>query len=289
MHPAEIQIAAFLQQAVSGNASMADEVIEQIASDVKDALHKQFNSGPRDDFRMRMSNIGKPKCQLWFEKNDPESKEPQTPHFMINMILGDLVEAVFKGILRAADVPFEDNASVELTLPGGQKIKGEYDMVMNGRVDDVKSASDWAYKNKFQDLDSVERLDKFGYIAQLVGYATAAQKDVGGWWVINKNNGKFTYVDASSVQPQQVLQEVQDKVDYIEGDEPFERCFEPVPETYRRTPSGNMVLNSACKFCDFRRKCWPSLRTLPSKVSQAKDLPYVDYISLKEDEDASKA
>ena len=46
---------------------------------LKAALYKQFDSGPRDKFRLRMSNIGKPKCQLWFEKNDPEDKTPFPP------------------------------------------------------------------------------------------------------------------------------------------------------------------------------------------------------------------
>ena len=59
---------------------------------------RQFDSGPRDDFRLRMSNIGKPRCQLWYEKNDPKGKTPFPPHFLMNMILGDIVEAVFKGI-----------------------------------------------------------------------------------------------------------------------------------------------------------------------------------------------
>ena len=70
MHPAELAVYTYLQKAMAGKATMTDEVADLVASDVKAALNKQFNSGPRGDFRMRMSNIGKPKCQLWFEKND---------------------------------------------------------------------------------------------------------------------------------------------------------------------------------------------------------------------------
>ena len=33
--------------------------------------------------------------------------------------------------------------------------------------------------------------DDFGYVAQLVGYAKASGKEVGGWWVINKVNGQL--------------------------------------------------------------------------------------------------
>ena len=277
-HPAELMVYSFLQKAMAGEATMTEEVAAQVASDVHAALNKQFNSGPRDAFRLRMSNIGKPKCQLWFEKNDPEDKTPLPPHFLMNMILGDIVEAVFKGLLRAAGAEFKDNDVVTLKLPNGQEIKGEYDMEMDGKIDDVKSASPWSYKNKFASFDALAEGDGFGYIPQLVGYAVAAGKDVGGWWVVNKANGEFKYVDASSVDKDAVIEDIQSLVDYIENDEPFERCFEPVPETYYRKPTGNIVLHSGCKFCNFKHKCHPTLQTLPSRASKSANPPEVDYV-----------
>ena len=277
-HPAELAVYSFLQKAMAGETTMTEEVAKQVASDVEAALYKQFDSGPRDEFRLRMSNIGKPKCQLWFEKNDSEDKTPFPPHFLMNMILGDIVEAVFKGLLRAAGVEFKDNARVVLKLPHGQEIKGEYDMEMDGKIDDVKSASPWSYQHKFVDFDTLSKGDTFGYISQLVGYAEAAGKGVGGWWVVNKGSGEFKYVDASSVDKQAELDKIQALVDYIDNDEPFERCFEPVPETYRRKPSGNMILPEGCKFCSFKHKCHPTLQTLPSRVSTARVLPQVDYV-----------
>jgi hypothetical protein len=228
-----------------------------------------------------MSNIGKPKCQLWFEKNDPEGKEPFPPHFLMNMILGDIVEAVFKGLLTASEVSFKDNDKVVLKLPNGQEIKGEYDMEMDGRIDDVKSASQWSYNNKFESVEEMQKSDGFGYISQLVGYSEGAGKDVGGWWVINKNNGEFKYVDASGLDKQKVLKGIQDVVDYIDNDEPFERCFQPVPETYRKVPSGNIVLNDGCKFCQFKHKCFTDLKVLPSKVYKGKlTPPLVNYVEV---------
>jgi hypothetical protein len=280
-HPAELSVYTYLQKAMAGEVAMAEEVIDKVASDVKAAMLKQFASGPRDKFRLRMSNIGRPKCQLWFEKNDPEGKEPFPPHFLMNMILGDIVEAVFKGLLTAADVSFKDNDKVVLKLPNGQEIKGEYDMEMDGRIDDVKSASWYSYNNKFESIEDMQKSDGFGYVSQLVGYSEGAGKDVGGWWVINKNSGEFKYVDASGVDKDKVLKDIQDTVDYIDNDEPFERCFQPVPETYRRIPSGNIVLNDGCNFCQFKHKCFPNLKVLPSKVYKGKlTPPLVNYVEV---------
>lgn len=277
-HPAELAIYSFLQKALAGEANMTEAVTKQVAADVEAALNKQFNSPPRGDFRLRMSNIGKAPCQLWFEKNDPEDRKPFPPHFLMNMILGDIVEAVFKGLLRAVDQDFKDNENVTLKLPNGQEIKGEYDMEMDGKIDDVKSASPWSYKNKFESFESLNKDDSFGYVSQLVGYAEAAGKDVGGWWVVNKGNGEFKYVDASDVDKEAVLEGIQATVDYIESDEPFKRCYDPVPETYFKKPSGNLVLNSKCHWCDFKHKCW-DLQELPSRVYKGKkEAPLVEYV-----------
>lgn len=287
-HVAELALHTFLQKALAGETTVDEAVIEQVGKDVADAVRKQFSSGSRDEFKLRMSNLGRPKCQLWFEKNDPEDKTPFPPHFLVNMMLGDIVEAVFKGLLRAAAVEFTDNEKVVLTLSDGTEINGEYDMVLDGKVDDVKSASPWSYQNKFKDFETLAKGDTFGYVSQLVGYATAANKEVGGWWVINKANGEFKYVDASSVDTASELQKIEETVKYIKDDQPFERCFDSVPETYFKKPSGNLKLNSTCGFCAYKHKCWPNLQSLPSRVSKAVEKPIVDYVFIGDDVGATE-
>ena len=277
-HPAELSVYTFLASAMKGETTMAKDIRSKVAADVEAALEKQFSSGPRDEFKLRMSNLGRPTCQLWFDKNEPEEKSPFPPHFLINMIIGDIVEAVFKGLLRAANVEFEDNAKVKLKLADGVEISGEYDMVMDGKVDDVKSASPWSYKNKFASFEALATGDSVGYIPQLVGYATAAGKGVGGWWVVNKANGEFKYVDAGGVDAAGVLEDIQDTVSYINDDKPFKKCFEAIPEAHYRKLTGNLKLGVECGFCGFKQKCWPTLQTLPAVLSKAQIPPEIDYV-----------
>lgn len=279
-HPAELAVYTYLQKAMKGETVMAEDIQEHVAADVKAALQKQFSGPPRDEFKLRMSNIGRPKCQLWFEKNDPQDKTPFPPHFLMNMIIGDIVEAVFKGLLRAAGVTFTDNEKVTLTLPDGTEINGEFDMVLDGAVDDVKSASPWSYQNKFASSAALQEGDSFGYISQLVGYARAADKKLGGWWVVNKANGEFKYVPAEGIDEEAVLGKIQDTVSYIKEDKPFERCFEAIEETHYRKPTGNTKLGVECGFCAYKHKCWPNLKTLPAVKSTAKNPPMVDYVTL---------
>ena len=282
-HVAELPIKKLMRDATLGKSSMSEAIIDKVASDVKEGLDKQFNGGPRDKFKLRMSNIGRPICQLWFEKNRPEEKEPMPDQFMMNMMLGDIVEAVFKGILRTAGVEFKDNAYVSLDLGGGRRpIKGEYDLLMANRVDDVKSASDYSYTKKFVNLETLQASDPFGYVAQLVGYATAAGKKVGGWWVVNKANGHHKYVSAKEVDVDEVLDKMRATYDYLENDEPLERKYTDIPETYRKKESGNRTLCRECSFCSFKKACWPEYQELPSRTYQGKlTAPMVHYTKLK--------
>ena len=278
-HPVQLLAQAYLKEIVNNKTKMDSDTIETVVNDIRDALHRQFAGETRQEFRLRPSNLGRPKCQLWFEKNKPSKGSDLPSNFVINMFLGDVVEAVFKGILRAMKVEFQDNGKIDIDVEG-ENITGEYDLILNGKVDDVKSASAWSYKHKFDNYSSLAEHAAFGYIPQLAIYSEGTGADVGGWWVINKGNGEFKYVSAEQMDKDAVMKEVRSTVAYINNDEPFERCYEPVPETYRGKESGNMVLPKECHFCKYKYDCWDDIQELPSKVSQAKEPPMVEYISL---------
>jgi hypothetical protein len=276
-HPAELAINQYLEDATSGKSTMSEETVQQIGNDVMDAMRRQFGGGnKRDEFRLRMSNIGKPTCQLWFAKNKPEEALPKPTTFVMNMLLGDIVEAAFKGIIKEAGYPYEDKDNFVTLQLGDAMIKGSYDIVVDGAMDDVKSASDWSYRNKFESYDTLQKSDPFGYVGQLAGYAKASGKKVGGWWVVNKANGNIKYVPADGLDLDEQLAKLEKTVEIV-NENKFERCFAPVPETFRGVPSGNTVLNENCKFCDFRFSCF-DIEELPSKVSKAKTLPIVAYV-----------
>jgi len=258
---------------------MSAKTIEEMASDVKDAMTRQFGSdSARDGFRLRMSNIGKPSCQLWFEKNHPDKALPKSTNFLITMMIGDIVEAVFKALLKEAKVEYQDSDEVTLDI-GEHKVSGTYDLVLDDCVDDIKSASDWSYKYKFDSFESLSKGDAFGYVGQLVGYSEASGKDVGGWWVVNKSNGQFKYVSAKEVDKPRVIGEMKATIKKALSKN-LTRCFEPEQEYFRGKPTGNLVLNKSCTFCDFRYTCWDTLKELPAQMSSAKEPKMVQYIRL---------
>lgn len=278
-HQAEIALHMLLQSVAAGSGSVSDDILDQVAADVKAALKKQL-SGPsrKDNFTLRMSNLGRAKCQLWYDKNKPEAATPMQPFFLMQMLIGDVTEAVFKGLLRAAGVEFGDSETVILKI-GDKEIRGSYDMKLDGAIDDVKSASPWSFTNKFDSYESLEKGDSFGYVAQLVAYATAAGAEVGGWWVINKSNGEFKYLKAEP-DVDAVLKQIAETVEYIDSNAPFKRSYEAEAETFYGKLTGNLVVPEACKFCNYRSDCWKGTRALPKLVTKAstKEGAMTDYV-----------
>lgn len=278
-HPAEVALHMLLQAVAAGSGSVSDDILDQVAADVKASLKKQL-SGPsrKENFSLRMSNLGRPTCQLWFDKNKPELATPMQPFFLMQMLIGDVTEAVFKGLLRAAGVEFGESETVFLKV-GDTEIRGSYDLKLNGAIDDVKSASPWSFKNKFDNYETLEEGDSFGYVAQLVAYAKAANVDVGGWWIINKSNGEFKYLKATP-DVDKVLKQIEATVSYINNNEPFKRSFEAEAETFYGKLTGNLVVPEACHFCNYRSSCWTNVRTLPKLVTKAstKEGAMTDYV-----------
>ena len=68
-HRVELALHQYMEDASNGKSSMSDETIGKICDDIKEALQRQFGSKTKNDkFSLRMSNLGRPTCQLWFLK-----------------------------------------------------------------------------------------------------------------------------------------------------------------------------------------------------------------------------
>ena len=285
-HPAELAVHQYLEDAKGKGTNMSEDTVDKVCEDIRSALLRQFGRGAkRGSFRPRMSNVGRPPCQLWYEKNKPDTALPRPTTFVMNMMIGDIVEAVFKGLLTEAGINYEENETTAVEFDSGVTVSGTADISINGAVDDIKSASDWSYKNKFESYDRLADMDVFGYVAQLAGYAKGLGKKAGGWWVINKASGDFKYVPATGLDVEEECTKINTSLETLEQNV-FERCFEAETEFFRSKPTGNKILTKTCSFCDYRKDCWPSLQKQPMIKSQAINPKMVDYVYIAEEEAA---
>ena len=278
-HRVEMSLVKYLTSVLQGKGSMSKSTINSISSAIKKSLNRQFNGGGRDKFRLRMSSIGRPYCQLWYDKNRPEAAVEKNPSFLLQMVIGDIIEAVTNGVMGEAGIKLFPSEDVKLKL-GEHKITGSTDPSFEP-VTDTKSASQYSYNYKFTDWQTLADNDSFGYVAQGVGYAKGLGKKFNGWFVVNKSSGEFKFVpyEADDEYNDKVLDKIESKLDRLKTNK-FKREFEPVNETFRKKLTGNKVLPMECKFCDYKFDCWKGFITEePSRVSSAKEKPMVYYLT----------
>ena len=66
---------------------VSEEVLEEFGNSMKEALRHWANPTPRDKETLRMSNIGKPLRQLWFDmKSETEDTQKIEPHLFIKFL-----------------------------------------------------------------------------------------------------------------------------------------------------------------------------------------------------------
>jgi len=220
--------------------------VTDFQEDVAAALLKQFKPANRKrGNHLRMSNIGKPDCQLWHEINetDGEGIDAQT---RVKFLFGDLIEALMLYLVKEAGHKVtHEQAEVEVN-----GIKGHMDCRIDGVPVDVKSASPFGYK-KFKE-GTLAHDDPFGYMAQISGYAEPEKDESAGFLAFEKVLGKIAYMRVDRNDMIDVPSRVDHMKEVVSLEEPPERCFEPVPDG----KSGNMKLPTNCSYCAFKKTCW---------------------------------
>ena len=287
MNPILAQVSSFLAKSAQATQPIPDKLIEEFADNCKQLLKKHFTEEHKDTFRMRMSNVGRPLCQLQMEAKG-EKKEPLEPFEKMNLVYGDLVEALAIFVLKASGVKIlAEQKKVVLDI-GGIDLEGTLDLDIADEIYDLKSCSDYSFKHKFGPGNSFTELckdDPFGYVGQLVCYAEAEEKPIGGWITINKNNGEWNVLEFPKEDygvREKVLQETADKIVKLTGGAQFQRIFDDVPETFRKKATGNRYLDTTCSFCYFKEPCWGKLEFVPQPASEAKNPKWYYYTKLND-------
>lgn len=225
-------------------------MVKQFGDDLANVVSDRLQSaGTPRVATLRMSNLGKPDRQLWYEFHPDEAnpKEELEPHTLLKFLIGDLYECVLLFLARVAghDVS-QEQAEVEI-----DGIKGHIDAVIDGTVVDVKSASTYAFK-KFKNGTLADD-DPFGYIDQMAGYTTALDLP-GAFLAGDKQNGHIALlkIDPQETEGVRVSERIAHLKDTVVEETPPERCYEPVPDGL----SGNMALAIGCSYCPHKFRCW---------------------------------
>ena len=225
---------------------VSEEVLDEFGNSMKEALRHWATPKPRDTETLRMSNIGKPLRQLWYDmKSEGEDTQPLEPHLFIRFLYGHILEEVMLFLVKLAEHEVTDEQK-EVKV---SHVHGHMDCKIDGEVVDIKTASSFAFR-KFKNGTLAED-DPFGYLAQLSAYETAEKTKAGGFLVLNKESGEITLHRPSFIDKPHARNKIREVKKAIKLDNPPELCYNPVPEG----KAGNMKLPRGCTYCRHKNEC----------------------------------
>ena len=224
-----------------------DKHIDTFGEMLKKHIKEFMNETPRDRRGLRLSAIGKPNRQLWYDSRDETTEDYIEPSTRIKFLYGYILEEL---LLLCATVSGHEvtDQQRELTLEG---VKGHQDSIIDGVLIDCKSTSGRGF-DKFQRNNLVND-DPFGYIAQISAYAEASGLDEAGFLVIDKSTGKICLSKIHAMDMINAGERIKElkKVMAPETTIP-DRCYSAIPDG----KSGNMRLPIGCVYCRHNRECW---------------------------------
>ena len=219
-----------------------DNFGEMLKVHIKDFLYEK----PKDRTNLRLSAIGKPDRQLWYDLNKPLENVQLQPSTRIKFLYGYILEELLLLCTSIAGHKVTDQQK-ELEISG---IRGHQDSMVDGVLVDCKSASGPGF-DKFR-YHRLSEDDPFGYIAQISAYAHANGVNRAAFLVINKSTGEICLTPVHEME----MINAQKRVDYLKGmvaDSSIpDRCYADVPDG----KSGNYKLAVGCIYCGHKRECW---------------------------------
>lgn len=262
------------------------DTIRQFSEDCYKSIYEKFADRERKDrtFRLTMSNVGRPLCQLQMEKSGALA-EPLPYNMTLVMTYGDMVEALVIAILKGAGANVQSQQeNVELEIEG-EILRGRYDVEIDDCIYDIKSTSNYSFTTKMSGgFMKLAQEDYLGYITQGYAYSEAAQKPFGGLILVDKSTGEIEIMEPPSYDAQyreDALAKIATHVRAIKEDAPFKRQFTDVEEVFNKKKTGNKILVAPCNMCAYKQTCWPGVKYMPAPVSTAKEPPWKWYTEVK--------
>ena len=223
-----------------------DDLIDNFGEMLKVHIKEFMYSKPRTSGNLRLSAIGKPDRQLWYDVNTETTEEKLPPSTRIKFLYGYILEELLLLCASIAGHTVEDQQK-EVTVEG---VLGHQDAVIDGVLVDCKSASGFSFK-KFES-NTIADDDPFGYMAQISAYAQANGIAEAAFLVIDKSTGKICLTPVHSMEMVNASTRVKHLKKVVKGNGVPSKCYAAVPDG----KSGNLKLAVGCVYCRHKSMCW---------------------------------
>ena len=253
---------------------LPEEKVDILLSNLKEAL-SQWSTPREKSVGLRMSNVGRPNRQLWYDIKSNKDQEELSPAVIFRFLYGHVVEELLLFFVDLAGHKVEHQRA-EVNVLG---LKGHVDCIIDDVVIDIKSASDFSFR-KFKD-GKLSQDDPFGYLAQLAAYEHGFGKSGGGFLVANKSSGEICLYIPDELEVPNIESRLETvRTELKEDVPPRERCYPIIA----KGKSGNMGLHNSCKWCRHKFQCNPDLRVFKYSntleyLTEVEVLPSVEEIT----------
>ena len=222
--------------------TLIDNFGEMLKVHIKEFLYRK----PDGSSRLRLSGIGKPDRQLWYDANVETTEETLPPSVRIRFLYGYILEEFLLLCASISGHTVEDQQK-EVFVEG---IKGHQDAKIDGVLVDCKSASGRSFE-KFKSNNLIYD-DPFGYIAQISAYAEANNLDEAAFLAIDKETGEICLAKVDSMEMINAGTRVKNLKKIVSSPTVPDRCYNDVPDG----KSGNYKLAIGCVYCKHKKECW---------------------------------
>tara|TARA_R100001126_G_C4875550_1_gene175679 strand:- start:171 stop:1028 length:858 start_codon:yes stop_codon:yes gene_type:complete len=227
--------------------NLTEKDIDNTLAKIKESMMAWATPSERDNnFTLRMSNIGRPARQLWYQKRDELIKSSIDGPTQIKFLYGHILEEIVLMLVRMAGHKVSDEQK-EVKVKG---VVGHIDCKINNEIVDVKTASGFAFKKFIQGRLAED--DPFGYLGQLAGYEKSEGTNNGGFLVINKESGELCLHQPEDLDKPNITNKIDNLISCLDINDKPERCYDPVPEGKK----GNYKLHKSCFWCNYKFDCF---------------------------------
>jgi len=224
----------------------ANKILEQLGKEIKECLFDYLYNEPRGKNNLRLSAIGKPDRQLWYDMKNTNKEKQFTPATRIKFLYGHMLESLLIALTKlAGHTVTEEQKEVKV-----QGVVGHQDCRIDGVLVDVKSASASSFK-KFSH-GTLREEDPFGYIAQISAYADAHGDKEAAFFAIDKQNGSLALLKLHDMEMINAKDRIKHLKKIVVQTNKPQRCYPDVPDGV----SGNFKLSIGCVYCSYKRECW---------------------------------
>ena len=223
-----------------------EKTLDNFAIEVRGILQEYLFDEPKKRSNLRLSAIGKPDRQLWYDLQEGKKEKYFDSPTRIKFLYGHLLESLLLTFTKLAGHTVTEEQK-EISVAG---VLGHQDCRIDDMLVDVKSASGASFK-KFAS-GRLSEDDPFGYIGQLSAYAEDKKDKEAAFFVIDKQSGQLTLLKIHEME----MINAEDRVNYlkkiIKKTTPPSRCYNAIPHG----TSGNYKLPIGCVYCSHKHHCW---------------------------------